>query len=235
MGTRLAAVTSTRSQRRTDPVPWVGLLMVAVVVGAVMAAGTALTACTLLTPEGQQQATAVVQQTTSTTAATLAKAKADQEARLAAALAAADPAGTQKANDTLVAIAQVQAKVDAVNATLAKVVKPDGTVNVGAVGSEVGALLPPPWNLIAILGGPLIAAGIQQWRLNQKQKDLASITLDADQAQADAESIVKSIDVLRAHPTAGPSVKAAMAGIKPQLQAVLTPGAKSTIEEVAKT
>lgn len=162
-------------------------------------------------------------------AAKLAKAQADAAAAVAAGNAAAK-ADAEKvaaaAQKTLDMAAQVQAQVDRFTAVLSKAINPDGTINVPAGAAAVGAALPPPWNLITMIGVPLAVGLVQQIRVKEAKTNAASAKDAADQMEAAARSLVNSIDVVKSDPAVGSAVRAAFDAKKEEMHEQLTETAK---------
>ena len=129
-----------------------------------------------------------------------------------------------KARETLATVERIEKAADKFEA----VVKKDatGAVDPAATATSAAALLPPPWNVLAMLGIPLVVGGVQEW---SKRKAVA-------QKEADAKSIVNSIDVLM---TKNDAVKAALKNVdadaKAAAHAQLTPAAKQLIEAESVT
>jgi hypothetical protein len=123
-------------------------------------------------------------------------------------------AAAQKNADT--AIKQIDAALTALNAS----VGPDGKITtdtaITGVTSTVGALLPPPWNVLAILGGAVAAGIVQQVRLNS--------------ANATGKSLVNALD---AHNIAEPTN--AVTTLHPDAVAALTPGAAKLLNSESLT
>lgn len=125
-----------------------------------------------------------------------------------------------KARETLATVQQAQAKLAAVE----NIVKKDetGAVDPAATATSAAALLPPPWNVLAMLGIPLVVGGVQEIRRRQ--------------AVADAKSIVNSVDVLM---TKSEAVKSALKSVDAEAKAAaheqLTPAAKKLIDAESVT
>jgi len=100
-------------------------------------------------------------------AADAAMAAGDQKkmADAAAAIAAAKEAQA-KADKTAEAAAKWQKKLAEATDLLTKATNPDGTVNVNGAVQAAAPLLPPPWNLVALIGAP-VAAGALSWLVQQ--------------------------------------------------------------------
>lgn len=151
--------------------------------------------------------------------ANLEELKANATADITKAVEAGDAKLEAKARETVATVEKIQAKVAVVENTI----KRDAAGNVDAAGTATGAaaLLPPPWNVLAMLGIPLVVGGIQE--LRKRQSD------------ANAKSIVNSIDVLMQDAI----VKGALKNVNPDLKASaheqLTPAAKKLIDAESVT
>lgn len=71
----------------------------------------------------------------------------------------------------------------AIGGAIDNLMEPDGTVSVESVSTGLGAVLPPPWNILAFVGVPAVVALIQQARVKKKEQAM--------------RSVVNSIDALR--------------------------------------
>jgi hypothetical protein len=138
-----------------------------------------------------------VSQTTAalTTADTQLK---EQMAALSAQIAAAsDPSAKAKLQHALDEVAALDKKVSEALAKLSTATAPDGSITVESAASTAAATaaqaLPPPWNIIAMIGLPLATGLIT--RLMGK-KETAAVT-------ADAASLIAGIDA--AHAADAPS------------------------------
>jgi hypothetical protein len=146
--------------------------------------------------------------------------KANATADITKAVAEGDAKLEAKARETLATVEKAQDKLAAVE----NVVKKDanGAVDTAATATSAAALLPPPWNVLAMLGIPIVVGGIQE--LRKRQSD------------ANARSIVNSIDVLM---TKNEAVKAALKNVDADTKAAaheqLTPAAKKLIESESVT
>lgn len=160
---------------------------------------------------------AIVGQMGVKTSAELAKAKAEQaakdaekitdEAERAAAIAKAqkDAADAQKqidkANETIATADRWAKELKKAQELLAAATKPDGTVDPADALAGAGALLPPPWNLLAMVGIPIGIGLVQEIRVRQKQKAAESIVNGFSAAAAEdpnmAKALVENKDTLR--------------------------------------
>jgi len=151
--------------------------------------------------------------------ANLEELKANATADIAKAVEAGDAKLEAKARETVATVEKIQAKV----ASVEKIVKvnADGSVDPAATATGAAALLPPPWNVLAMLGIPLVVGGIQEVRKRR--------------ADANAKSIVNSIDVLMQDAI----VKGALKNVNPDVKASaheqLTPAAKKLIDAESVT
>lgn len=126
---------------------------------------------------------------------------------------------TSKIDAQLARVDKLAADLEAVRATLEKAVNPDGSLNGSAIGAAAGAALPPPWNIIALLGAPILTGVVQEFRLRS--------------VKADADQVVDSVEAMRA---ANPTLKAEMKAVKDVAQKQLTrPGARKLIAARAIT
>lgn len=124
-------------------------------------------------------------------------------------------ADTAKVDAEIARVDKLSADLERVRAVVNKSINPDGTLNGSAIGAAAGAALPPPWNLVALIGAPLLTGAIQQFRLNS--------------VKADADQIVDSVEAMRA---ASPALKTEMGAQKNAAARVLTrAGAKRIIQD----
>lgn len=146
--------------------------------------------------------------------------KANATADITQAVAEGDAKLEAKARETLKAVERIENAAKELEA----VVKKDetGAVDPAATATSAAALLPPPWNVVAMLGIPLVVGVAQEYRKRQ--------------SDANARSIVNSIDVLM---TKNDAVKAALktvdAEAKAAAHAQLTPAAKQLIDAESVT
>ena len=113
----------------------------------------------------------------------------------------------------LARVDKLAADLERVRSLMAKAINPDGSLNGSAIGAAAGAALPPPWNLVALIGAPLLTGVVQEFRLRG--------------VKADADQIVDSVEAMRA---ASPTLKDAMKAAKDVAQKQLTrPGARKLI------
>ena len=143
----------------------------------------------------------------------LDQARAAAVERLSAAEAAGDAAAAERARDTIASADAINGRLDQVAAALAAATNPDGSVNVGAAASAAAPFLPPPWNLVLLLGGPALAALIQELRVRR--------------AVADAGSIVSGLEAAKA---ANPALGAALKASAPVLLEHYTDSAYAMVE-----
>lgn len=167
---------------------------------------------------GQQKIDeAIVGQMGVKTSAELAKAKADQalrdaasitdEAARSAAIAKAtkDAAEAQKqidkANETIATAERLAKELKRAQELLAQATNPDGSIDPANGLAAAGALLPPPWNLLAMVGIPIGVGLFQELRVRQKQKAAVSIVDGISAAAAEdpnmAKALVDNKDTLR--------------------------------------
>jgi hypothetical protein len=150
--------------------------------------------------------------------------KANATADINQAVAEGDAKLEAKARETLKTVERIEKAADKFEA----VVKKDetGAVDPAATVTGAAALLPPPWNVLAMVGIPLIVGGIQEM---SKRKAVA-------QKEADTKSIINSIDVLM---TKNDAVKAALKNVDAEAKAAahaqLTPAAKQLIDAESVT
>ncbi|MGH7242924.1 MAG: hypothetical protein ACREJD_05850 [Phycisphaerales bacterium] len=138
--------------------------------------------------------------------------------------AQAEAAAKQKvAETTLARIAELEKKASDLKAAVATATKPDGTIDVATAAGSVGAFLPPPWNLIAMVGVPLIVGGIQQLRIGKEKSK-------ADQLDEDARSIVNYLDAMRSK-SATLATEMQVLSKATDVQEHLTPGAAAIIDD----
>lgn len=150
--------------------------------------------------------------------------KANATADINQAVAEGDAKLEAKARETLKTVERIENAA----ASIEKTVKRDeaGNVDPAATATGAAALLPPPWNVLAMVGIPLIVGGIQEM---SKRKAVA-------QKEADTKSIINSIDVLM---TKNDAVKAALKNVDAEAKAAahaqLTPAAKQLIDAESVT
>jgi len=144
---------------------------------------------------------------TSATKAQLATIRQETEAEYQEAKTAGDDKAAERAAKTLEKVKQAED-------FLGKATGPDGAFDPGKAAGAAGALLPPPWNLIVMLGAPLLAAGVQELRVRKKE--------------ADAVSIINGIEALKA---TDPGVKTALKTHENVVKAEYTSGAKAMVRK----
>lgn len=137
--------------------------------------------------------------------------KAEQER-----LEAAKSAG-QNVDEPMARIASLQRQLDQAKAVLASMQAPDGTLDIGAGVGAIGSALPPPWNLIALVGGPIAGFIVNEMRNKPK---ITRVTRAA-------KSIVNAIDVAR---TKSPAVAEGMSQHADAIRGALTEEAKAIVE-----
>lgn len=130
-------------------------------------------------------------------------------ADLVAAKAAGDVKGQERASKTLDALAKAEKVIAAVPA----VTDGNGNVDVAKAVGAASALLPPPWNVAAILGGPLVAYGVGEYRRRQ--------------ARADAVSIVNGLEAAKA---SNPQLRLALKASEPLIKKEYRPGAVALVK-----
>lgn len=158
--------------------------------------------------------------------------KAAQEKALAeaqaAALAAKTEAETRKAQEaaaaaakTLEYLASLQAGLDKAKALQQAATGPDGRFDLAGAAAGAGALVPPPWNLILMLGVPALVGLVQQKRVMDRDRD--------------TRSVINAIDVLRSDPSTGTAARSLMASAKAKMDEQLTPRARKLRKEESLT
>lgn len=81
-------------------------------------------------------------------------------------------ADMQKSLDEL---AKLRAQLNKAEQMLDAATNPDGTFNVGGASSAIGAALPPPWNLLVMVGGPLLVGLVQEMRVRRETAAAVSL------------------------------------------------------------
>lgn len=139
----------------------------------------------------------------------LEQTKAELEAAKATAATDAKKADLQA---VISRIDSIDAKVTQGQAALHAIVNDDGSINGPAAGAMASTVLPPPWNLVAAIGLPLIVGGIQQLRVSNTGSKLRG-------TMNDALSLVKALDIHNS------TSAAKVEKLDPDAVAALTPGA----------
>lgn len=158
-------------------------------------------------------------------AATLAQAEAKANQDAADAVARGDTKAAEKARKT--AEHAKKMREGAEQASAAMVIDPatgevDLEATAGSAVTKAGALLPPPYNLIALIGAPIVVGMAQEWRRKR--------AADA------AKSIVKSVDEwIKADPMVMQSAKNMPDSVKAAVHAPLTKDAVKLIDTVSTT
>ena len=148
--------------------------------------------------------------------AQIAAARGDLQRSLSEAQARDDAAAVERARASLESLAGIEAKAARATAAIDRFVRPDGTIDIGAGASAAGAALPPPWNLLVMLGLPVVVGGIQEWRRTQAVKA--------------AKSIVNSVDQLRiASPVVRTEMEKLAANEETDFSAAMTPLAQRIV------
>jgi len=151
--------------------------------------------------------------------ANLEELKANATADIAKAVEAGDAKLEAKARETVKTVEKAQEKLAAVESTIKR--DAAGNVDPAATATGAAALLPPPWNVLAMLVIPAVVGGVQEVRKRR--------------ADANAKSIVNSIDVLMQDAI----VKGALKNVNPDVKASaheqLTPAAKKLIDAESVT
>jgi hypothetical protein len=151
--------------------------------------------------------------------ANLEELKANATADIAKAVEAGDAKLEAKARETVAVVTSIQTKVAAVESTIKR--DAAGNVDPAATATGAAALLPPPWNVLAMLGIPLVVGGIQEVRKRR--------------ADANAKSIVNSVDVLMQDAIVKNALKNVNSDVKASAHEQLTPAAKALIESESVT
>lgn len=111
----------------------------------------------------------------------------ESRARALQAQANAEAAGDSKTADaaikTIETIDRTAAELAKVRAVIDAGTNPDGSVNVGGAIGAVAPLVPPPWNVLLLVGAPLLTGAIGEIRRRR--------------AVAAAAAVVNSIDLLK--------------------------------------
>jgi len=115
--------------------------------------------------------------------ATLDTQKAAATADLTKAQAAGDTKAADRAAKTLDTISELESRLAKAEEMLASVSAPDGGIDPAKAAGAAGALLPPPWNIVAMLGVPAIVAAIQELRVRNRTADAVSIINGLSAAQ----------------------------------------------------
>lgn len=80
------------------------------------------------------------------------------------------------ANKKLAEVAASQKAIDEALLRLQTATKPDGSIDVGSAAAAAGAALPPPWNVLAIVGGIIVTGLAQEARVQREARAAKSIT-----------------------------------------------------------
>jgi len=124
---------------------------------------------------------------------TLEQAEAIARGERDAADARGDAATVAAADKTLAELAKYQAQLDKARAAIVAAQGPDGSIGPEGVIGAAAPFIPPPWNLLALIGAPLVIGGIQELRKRRVENAAARV--------------IDSIDILR---EASPDVGAAI-------------------------
>lgn len=158
-------------------------------------------------------------------AAAAAQAASDaQAAAKAASDLAAARAAEERAKITLEQAAAVQTKLAAAHDLVRAVLNPEGGGDIDKALGTIGVAIPPPWNIVAAIGVPLIGWGVREWQMRRKN---AVANAAAKEATDAAKSIVNAVDVLRGK---APEVAAAMSKNREAIREELTPLATAIVE-----
>jgi len=151
--------------------------------------------------------------------ANLEELKANATADITKAVAEGDAKLEAKARETVKTVEKAQEKLAAVESTI----KRDAAGNVDAAGTATGAaaLLPPPWNVLAMLVIPAVVGGVQEVRKRR--------------ADANAKSIVNSVDVLMQDAIVKNALKNVNPDVKASAHEQLTHAAKKLIDAESVT
>lgn len=143
--------------------------------------------------EAQAQLQAAQTKAAADAAAAQQAVAAAQQAGNAAALATAQ-AALDKANATAAIAAEWAAKLAAAQAQLHSVTGADGSITPGSAAPAIGAVLPPPWNILVGVGGPLLIGLIQEWRVRNKVADSVSIINGIEAAKMNDPALRVALD-----------------------------------------
>lgn len=91
------------------------------------------------------------------------------------AIASNDGTAIKQADEAIAKIVELKTKVDLAEEKLNQVWNGDGSVNVNGVTSAVSGALPPPWNLLMLVGAPIAVGLYQQYRVNRETKAAISL------------------------------------------------------------
>lgn len=81
----------------------------------------------------------------------------------------------KQADDAISKIVELKTKVDLAEEKLNQMWNADGSANVSGVTSAVSGALPPPWNLLVMVGAPIAVGLYQQMRVNRETKAAISL------------------------------------------------------------
>lgn len=163
----------------------------------------------------------------------------ERDATIAKRDAALAAGNTAVAEQLTKAIDRWQKAIDASNAmaAIASVgAQPSGNPAADTAAEDagwmtLGGLLPAPFNVIAMIGIPIIVREVRGWQLRREAKaKLAAEKKKADENAAAAKSIVNMVDVIRiADPTVAESMKKLSSDANTDFTKNLTPLAKEII------
>lgn len=118
-----------------------------------------------------------------------------------------NPKDRETAEKTLEHLAKLDAGITKAEHLAQQVFDEQGNINPQGAAAAAGALLPPPFNLIVMIGGPLALLATQEIRARRRKQE-------ADELEKAARSIVNGIDRVR---NASPAFAEAMKEHKGEL------------------
>jgi len=205
-------------------------LLLAIVLGWMIVASPTVWAQSLFSQNKPEQVEALREDTQRANAAAIVQ----RDAAIAqrdAAIAAGNTAAAEQLTKA-VAFWEKAVAASGVAATIAGASANGDTAGEDAGWVTLGGLLPPPFNVVAMIGLPVL---FREWRAWQQRKAaaeaLAKAKQEAAENEAAAKSIVNSIDQIRiAKPEVAAAMKELTANTATDFTANLTPKAKEIID-----
>lgn len=167
----------------------------------------------------------------------------EEKAKASEALAAAQAqqAATEK---QLSELTERLAKAEAIAATTAKLkdqsaevnkkvassINPDGSVSPEGVAGVVAPLLPPPWNVLAVVAGAVVAGGVGEWRRRQA---LATLNKTKSALEDQEKALQSVVDGLEKAKNTSTVLKNGLKDSAPILLSSYTPLAKEVVRKAA--
>ena len=135
-----------------------------------------------------------------------------------------------KAEATAATMAKIKDQSAEAGKKVASAINPDGSVSPEGVAGVVAPLLPPPWNVLAVVAGAVVGGGVGEWRRRNALTALIKTRADLqEQAQA-LQSVVEGLEKAK---STNETLKTGLRDSAPILLSSYTPLAKQVVRNAA--